>query len=97
MTPATDTRPEAHCAGRCRLLAPLSWPASRPAPRQLHRILSSLADLLDAVATAHRLTTELAALARRPEQGWGGPRTRFGPDLDSAPVDILDPKRETGS
>jgi hypothetical protein len=71
MTPATATRPEIHCGERCRLLAPLSWPAARPSPRQLHRMLASLADLLGAVATAHRLATELAALAGRPEQGWG--------------------------
>jgi hypothetical protein len=86
MTPATDTRPGTHCAPRCRLLAALSWPASRPSPRQLHRMLSSLADLLDAVATAHRLTTELAALARRPEQGWG-PALKA---IDAAAVEATD-------
>jgi hypothetical protein len=86
MTPATATRPETACAGRCRLLAPLAWPAARPSPRQPHRMLSSLADLLDAVATAHRLTTELAALARRPEQGWGPALTA----IDAAAVEATD-------
>jgi hypothetical protein len=86
MTPATDTRPETPCAGSCGLLAPLGWPAARPAPRQLHRILSSLADLLDAVATAHRLTTELAALAHRPEQGWGAALKT----IDAAAVEATD-------
>ena len=86
MTSATVTRPEPHCGERCRLLAPLGWPAARPAPRQLHRMLSSLADLLDAVATAHRLTTELAALARRPEQGWGAALKT----IDAAAVEATD-------
>jgi hypothetical protein len=86
MTPATVTRPEPHCGERCRLLAPLGWPAARPAPRQLHRILSSLADLLNAIAAAHRLATELAAGTALPEQG-------FGPALmaiDVAAVDATD-------
>lgn len=71
MTSATDIRPEIHCGERCRLLAPLTWPASRPSARQLHRILSSLADLLNAIAAAHRLATDLAAGTAPPEQGWG--------------------------
>jgi hypothetical protein len=86
MTPATVTRPEPHCGERCRLLAPLGWPAARPAPRQLHRILSSLADLLNAIAAAHRLATELAAGTALPEQGWGPALTA----IDAAAVDTTD-------
>lgn len=56
--------------GCCWLLAPLTWPTAAPAGRQLHRLLGSLADLLDAVGAAHRLATELAALAEPPAQGW---------------------------
>ena len=70
MTSATITRPEIHCGERCRLLAPLTWPASRPSTRHLHRILSSLADLLNAIAAAHQLTTELAAGTAPPQRGW---------------------------
>ena len=86
MTSATVTRPEPHCGERCRLLAPLGWPAARPAPRQLHRILSSLADLLNAIAAAHRLATELAAGTALPEQGWG-PALK---DIDLAAVEATD-------
>jgi hypothetical protein len=49
-------------------------------------MLSSLADLLDAVATAHRLATELAALADPPAQGWGAALTA----IDAAAVEATD-------
>ena len=84
--PATVTHPQPHCGERCRLLAPLTWPAPRPSTRQLHRLLASLADLLDAVAAAHRLTTELAAGTAPPEQGWGPALTT----IDLAAVDTTD-------
>ena len=71
MTSATVTRTQIHCGERCRLLAPLAWPICGPAGRGLHRLLSSLADLLDAVGAAHRLATELATLTAPPTQGWG--------------------------
>jgi hypothetical protein len=86
MTPATVTRPETPCAPRCRLLTPLGWPAARPSPRQLHRILVSLADLLNAIAAAHQLATELAAGTALPEQG-GGPALK---DIDLAAVEATD-------
>ena len=70
MTPATATRPADRCGERCRLLIPLGWPSGAPAGCGLHRLLASLADLLDAVGAAHRLATELAALAHPPAQGW---------------------------
>lgn len=59
-----------HRDGCCGLLAPLGWPAPRPAGRHLHRMLASLADLLDTVTTAHQLTTELAVQPDAPGQGW---------------------------
>ena len=69
---STVAAPDIHHRGKCcGLLAPLAWPVCGPADRGLHRLLSSLADLLDAVAAAHRRATELAALAHRPAQGWG--------------------------
>jgi hypothetical protein len=86
MTPATVTRPETPCAPRCRLLTPLGWPDPRPSPRQLHRMLVSLADLLDTVATAHQLATELAASTPPPAQGWGPALTA----IDAAAVDTTD-------
>jgi hypothetical protein len=67
---ATLAGPNSHRDGCYGLLAPLGWPAPRPAGRQLHRMLASLADLLDAVATAHQLTTELAVQPDAPGQGW---------------------------
>jgi hypothetical protein len=86
MTAATVTRPEAHCAGSCGLLAPLTWPSSRPAGRDLHRLLVSLADLLDTIATAHRLATDLAAGTAPPQQGWGPALTA----IDAAAVEATD-------
>ena len=86
MTPATVTRSEARCGERCRLLVPLAWPSGSPAGRGLHRLLASLADLLDAVGAAHRLATELAALAGLPEQGWGVALKT----IDAAAVDATD-------
>lgn len=65
VVPADTRRP-----GCCRLLTPLGWPAPRPGARQLHRLLASMADLLDGVAAGHRLATELAALPDPPGQGW---------------------------
>lgn len=75
-----------HHSERCWLLASLAWPACPPTVRRLHRLLSSLADLFDAVATAHRLATELAGLAGPPEQGW---RPALGA-IDAAAVDATD-------
>jgi hypothetical protein len=66
VTAAVDTRHHA----QCWLMAPLDWPAPRPGVRQLHRMLASMADLIGAVAAAHRLATELAALPDPPGQGW---------------------------
>jgi hypothetical protein len=70
----------------CGLLDPLAWPSGRPAVRGLHRLLASLADLLDAVGAAHRLATELAALAGPPEQGWAAALKT----IDLAAVDATD-------
>jgi hypothetical protein len=75
-----------HGAACCGLLAPLAWPSGRPGVRGLHRLLASLADLLDAVGTAHRLATELATLAGPPEQGWAGALKT----IDLAAVDATD-------
>ena len=86
MTPATTTRPEAHCGERCRLLVPLAWPSGSPAGRGLHRLLAALADLLDAVGAAHRLATELASLTDPPKQGWGVALTT----IDAAAADVTD-------
>jgi hypothetical protein len=63
--------PAAQHPGCCWLLAPLTWPAAAPSGRQLHRLLSSLADLLDTVGAAHQLATDLAALPGPPARGWG--------------------------
>ena len=68
MTSVTVTCPDTH--RRCGLLTPLVWPTPQPGARQLHRLLASIADLIDAVAAAHRLATEFAALPDPPEQGW---------------------------
>ena len=79
--------PNPHRPACCRLLlAPLTWPTHEPSPRHLHRLLASLADLLDTVAAAHRLATELAVLADPPEQGWG---PALGA-IDAAAVDATD-------
>ena len=75
-----------HRAECCWLLAPLTWPAPRPVPRRLHRMLASLADLLDAVAAAHRLATELAVRTGPHGQGW---RTALVA-IDAAAVDTTD-------
>ena len=69
---STVAAPDIHHRGKCcGLLAPLAWPVCGPADRGLHRLLSSLADLLDAVGAAHRLATELATQTAPPTQGWG--------------------------
>jgi hypothetical protein len=84
---ATIAGPNSHRDGCCWLLAPLAWPAPQPAARQLHRMLASLADLLDAVATAHRLTTELAVQPDAPGQGWQAALAA----IDTAAVGATDP------
>ena len=86
MTSVTAIRPEPRCGERCRLLAPLTWPAHQPTPRHLHRLLASLADLLGVVGAAHRLATGLAALTGPPPQGWG-PALK---SIDTAAVDATD-------
>ena len=86
MTSVTAIRPELRCGERCRLLAPLAWPAHDPTPRHLHRLLASLANLLDAVGAAHRLATEFAALADPPAQGWAAALKT----VDVAAVDATD-------
>lgn len=86
MTAAILPHPADHCGERCGLLVPLTWPASRPTTRHLHRILSSLADLLNAIAAAHQLTTELAASTAPPQQGWQ-PALKA---IDLAAVDTTD-------
>ena len=77
---------DTHRAECCWLLAPLAWPATRSVPRRLHRMLALLADLLDAVAAAHRLATELAVRTGPPGQGW---RTALAA-IDAAAVDTTD-------
>jgi hypothetical protein len=67
---ATVAAVDTHRPRCCWLLTPLVWPAPRPGARQLHRLLASIADLIDAVAAAHRLATEFAALPDPPDQGW---------------------------
>ena len=78
--------PNNHRAECCWLLAPLAWPAHDPTPRHLHRLLASLANLLDAVGAAHRLATEFAALADPPAQGWAAALKT----VDVAAVDATD-------
>lgn len=72
--------------GCCGLLVPLTWPSDSTTVRDLHRLLSALANLLDAVGAAHRLATDLAALTAPPEQGWG-PALKT---VDLAAVDATD-------
>lgn len=82
----TVTVPDTRRSRCCGLLTPLDWPAPRPDVRQLHRLLASLADLLDAVAAGHRLATELAALPDPPAQGWPTALTA----IDTAAVTTTD-------
>ena len=82
----TALAPDAAGPAGCRLLAPLAWPVHEPAPRHLHRLLSSLADLLGAVGAAHQLATELTTLADPPAQGWAAALTT----VDVAAVDATD-------